>query len=144
MPNSIHSPVRTLRVGLIQALGGMDSTEAILIGLEQELLRPSVRADGRRLNALITDDFLEVGATGRSFVKAEVLVRLPQESGVVFAASEMRACLLAPDVALVTYLASRTHEGQTAHSVRSSVWVQHAGNWQMRYHQGTAQQPAAA
>ncbi len=122
----------------------MDSVEAILVGLELELLRPSVRADERRLNALISDDFVEVGATGRSFGKTEVLARLPQESAVMFTASEMRACLLAPDVALVTYLATRTHEGQTTYSFRSSVWVQQSGNWQMRYHQGTARQPVAA
>jgi len=50
----------------------------------------------------------------------------------------MKAHTLAAGVILVTYTAERTHEGVTARSLRCSVWVDNAGGWQMRYHQGTA------
>ena len=115
----------------------MKSIEAIVIGLEQELLDSVVRADPRRLDALIADDFTEVGASGRGFGKSEVLARLPAEHGVAFAVKNMVACVLAPNVALVTYTAVRSHDGHSASSRRSSVWVRNAGGWQMRYHQGT-------
>ncbi|MFQ1625766.1 DUF4440 domain-containing protein [Lysobacter zhanggongensis] len=105
--------------------------------LEYELLEPAVRSDVRRLDALIADDFVEVGAAGRPFGKAEVVDRLPGETGVAFRARAMQAHALAPSVVLVTYAAERSHQGHTTCSLRSSVWVKNAGGWQMRYHQGT-------
>jgi hypothetical protein len=116
----------------------MESVEAIVMQLERELLDPAVRSNGHRLAFLLADDFLEVGASGLSFGKPEVLARLPGESGIAFQASSMQAHLLAPGVVLVTYAAQRTHGGRTTHSLRSSVWVKNTSGWQMRYHQGTA------
>ena len=112
--------------------------------LERDLLDPAVRNDRQRLDQLISDDFVEVGAAGNSFGKADVLARLPGESGVAFTASEMNAQMLSRDVALVTYTATRSHAGQTVQSKRSSVWVLSAAGWQMRYHQGTNSTASAA
>ena len=116
----------------------MESNEELVMHLERELLDPAVRADRARLDALLTDDFHEVGSRGWSFGKPDVLARLPEESGIAFRASAMKAHTLAPGVILVTYSAERAHEGVTTRSLRSSVWVQSKGGWQMRYHQGTA------
>ena len=116
----------------------MESIEELVMRLELELLEPAVRADRARLDSLLAHDFLEVGSRGWSFGKPEVLARLPEESGIAFRASAMEAHTLAPGVILVTYSAERTHEGVTARSLRSSVWVQRERGWQMRYHQGTA------
>lgn len=58
----------------------MENAEAIVMQLERDLLEPDVRSDARRLDALIADDFLEVGAAGRAFGKSEVLIRLPDGS----------------------------------------------------------------
>ena len=115
----------------------MDNIEATIMQLELDLLDPAVRADSVRLDALIADDFLEVGASGLSFGKAVVLARLPDENGVSFSASAMQAYILAPTVVLVTYAAERSQQGHTNRSLRSSVWVKSPGGWQMRYHQGT-------
>jgi hypothetical protein len=115
----------------------MESIEAIVMKLEHELLQPAVRSDRNRLEALLTDDFLEVGSRGHSFGKAEVLARLPTENGIEFRTTAMQAHRLAPEVVLVTYAAERIHDGHTARSLRSSVWVRSAVGWQMRYHQGT-------
>jgi hypothetical protein len=56
------------------------------------------------------------------------------ESGA-FALSE-----LAPGVALLTYRSAFAdpEHGLSYHALRASVWVNTAGPWQMRYHQGTA------
>lgn len=116
----------------------MEVIEATVMRLELELLEPAIRADFKRLDALLADDFLEVGASGRSFGKADVLSRLPTESGITFTATDMQAHLLSPTVVLVTYLATRSHAGEAAQSRRSSVWVHNSCGWQMRYHQGTS------
>lgn len=126
------------RPGLIQVSGIVDSIEATVMKLERELLEPAVRADATRLDALLAAEFLEVGAGGRSFGKAEVLSRLPDEQGVSFSVGTTQAHALAADVALVTYSVKRSHLGQVAYSLRSSVWIKSADGWQMRYHQGTS------
>ena len=105
--------------------------------LELELLQPAVRADAQRLDALLADEFLEVAATGRSFGKSEVMHRLPTEAGIAFAAEDMRVQMLAPEVALVTYVAQRTVGESTSVSKRCSLWVSTGSRWQLRYHQGT-------
>ncbi len=115
----------------------MDSIEATVMQLELELLDSAVRSDAARLDTLIADDFLEVGASGLSFGKAVVLARLPEEHGVAFSTNAMQAYTLAPNVVLVTYIAERSHQGHTTRSLRSSVWLKNSGGWQMRYHQGT-------
>lgn len=115
----------------------MDGIESTVVQLENELLDPAVRSDARRLDALISDDFVEVAASGRSFGKAEVLQRVPEETGIVFHASAMQAHVLATGVVLVTYSAERSQGGHSARSFRSSVWIKSIGGWQMRYHQGT-------
>ena len=115
----------------------MESDEELVMRLERELLEPTTRADRSRLDALLADDFHEVGARGTSFGKPEVLARLPEETGMAFQASAMQAHKLAAGVILVTYTAERAHEELTARSLRSSVWVKDRGRWQMRYHQGT-------
>ncbi len=108
-----------------------------LLQLERDLLDPAVRADAARLDALVADDFLEVGASGRSFGKPEVMTRLPVEQDVAFMAEAMQAHALADDVVLVTYTAERRSGGETVRSLRSSIWIRTARGWQMRYHQGT-------
>lgn len=115
----------------------MAGIEADVMALELELLRPATRADAQRLDALLADDFHEVGAGGRAFGKDDVLARLPQEQGVGFDVQGMAAHVLAPEVVLVTYRATRSDEEGSAASMRSSLWVRGASGWQMRYHQGT-------
>lgn len=117
---------------------------AALIELELELLKPQVRADASRLDALIADDFTEIAGTGRRFGKREAVSRLPAESGIVFATEHMQARLLSANVGLVTYDARRSASGSAVHSKRSSIWVRSSEAWQMIHHQGTLCDPPAA
>ena len=133
-----HVLCSTTRRGLTQVLGGMDSDAAIVMRLERELLEPATRADVERVCALLTEDFLEVGASGLVFGKAEVLSWLPSEPGKSFSVSSMQAAVLGEGVMLVTYQAEKVHGGQFTRSIRSSVWVKSQQGWQMRFHQGTA------
>lgn len=109
-----------------------------LEALERALLDPAIRADRSRLDRLIADDFLEIGASGAVFGKAEVLARLPEESGIAFEVLSMRVQRIGADVARVLYTASRDADGEVRRSLRSSWWRLDAdGCWRMLFHQGT-------
>ncbi|KAF1709469.1 DUF4440 domain-containing protein [Pseudoxanthomonas kalamensis DSM 18571] len=109
----------------------------LVMQLEYALLDPQVRSDLARLDALLTDDFFEVGASGRSFGKEEVLSRLPTEPVATFAPSAMQAHALTADVILVTYACEHVRLGHAVRSLRSSLWIRDSSGWRMRYHQGT-------
>lgn len=103
-----------------------------LLRLETALASRDATGVDRDLPSLITDDFVEHGASGavwdvdavRRLLDGATPIELPIED---FAADE-----LAPDVVLVTYRI----EGSRP-SNRASVWVRRDGRWLMRFHQGT-------
>jgi hypothetical protein len=57
----------------------------------------------------------------------------------IFAFEEFNVRELAPSVVLVTYQvqSQATEEGPGRLSVRSSIWVQREGKWQVTFHQAT-------
>ena len=105
--------------------------------LERELLEPATRSDEARVRELLADNFLEVGASGHAFGKAEVLSWLPSESGESFSVTSMQAATLGEGVILVTYAVEKSYQGVITRTLRSSLWLKSSGGWQMRYHQGT-------
>ncbi len=110
-----------------------------LRSLEESLLKPAVRRDPVRVRALPTDDFVEFGASGRVWNRDQVLELLATENYSEPTVVDFQCALLAENVALLTYRAVRMDtqkEVETA-SLRSSLWVQKAGAWRMRFHQGT-------
>jgi hypothetical protein len=87
------------------------------------------------LAALIADDFLEIGASGRRWTAAEVRTLLAAGALGPLPSLELEAfeaADVAEDVVLVTY-----RLGGERPSERSSVWVRRGGRWQVRFHQGT-------
>jgi len=55
-----------------------EGLKKVLIELEKELHSVEARASLARLDQLISDDFREIGASGKYFGKSEVLERLPK------------------------------------------------------------------
>ncbi|MCD9126667.1 DUF4440 domain-containing protein [Luteimonas fraxinea] len=109
-----------------------------LEALERALLDPAVRADRVHLDGLIAEDFLEIGASGAVFGKADVLARLPGETGVAYEALPMRVQRVGADIARVLYTVRRDAGGEVLRSLRSSWWRLDAdGCWRMVFHQGT-------
>lgn len=107
---------------------------AHLLDLERALMQPDVRRSAERLHALIRDDFFEIGASGRTYTRAELTVLLAVEpSGPAAAISDFKVQLLSPDIALVTY---RTDLNGIAR-LRSSIWRRENSAWRMQFHQGT-------
>jgi hypothetical protein len=110
-----------------------------LIELELYLLKSEVRTSAKELSALIHDDFLEFGGSGIRFGKEEVLIRLPQVKCPEFNATDFELRMLAPDLAQLLYRATilKPNEFITRYSLRSSLWKEEDGRWQLIFHQGT-------
>lgn len=109
--------------------------------LEARLLSREIRSDQASLMALLADDFVEFGASGNVWKKAQVLSDLQSEVFVARTISDFKVAELADGVVLATYLCrSASAEGQ-ARSLRSSIWRRHLDSWQMVFHQGTRVSP---
>jgi hypothetical protein len=107
--------------------------------LERELLDPAVRRDRNRVDALLHDEFLEFGSSGRVWTRSEILDLLVTEGYVPPAMEAFDCRMLAPDLALVTYRTMRADPQTAARRAvnRSSIWVRASGTWRVRFHQGT-------
>lgn len=104
-----------------------------LFALETALVSTDPAGIDGGLPSLIADDFLEFGASGRTWDVATTRRTLAggAPAGPVelldFAIDE-----LAPGVVLTTY-----RLGEPRPSNRSSIWMHRDDRWQMRFHQGT-------
>lgn len=106
-----------------------------LRSLEESLLRPDVRKSADVV-ALLADEFVEFGSSGRVYSKADLVVALQAETPGIQTARSFRVWLLAPQAALLTYVIRR--EGAPpVHTLRSSVWQLQGECWRMVFHQGT-------
>jgi len=103
--------------------------EAQLRHLEELLLQPEVRSSPERVAALLADDFVEFGSSGRVFNKEQIIAALRGESPVKRSVSRFECVMLSDSVALVRYRLTR--------SLRSSIWRLSDGQWRMVFHQGT-------
>lgn len=121
-----------------------DSNDAALLAelqaLETELHRPATRSDAARLDALLHEDFREIGRSGVAYTKADVLAQLPMEvspADIVSDRFELRR--LGDAVALLTYRSAHRMEGGALDrlTLRSSIWERLGRAWRMRFHQGT-------
>jgi hypothetical protein len=110
-----------------------------VIALELRLLEPEFRRDRTAVAALLGDDFVEYGSSGRVFNKAQILDLVTNEASQRADATDFEARFLAADVCVVTYRSFRSDEPPpTGGSVRrSSIWVRRDGRWQVIFHQGT-------
>jgi hypothetical protein len=116
-----------------------DPRAELLFELETSLHRRQVRNSRTAVSELLADEFLEFGSSGRVWDKTAIMALLGNETlDVQIMVEDSRAKFLAPDVALVTYVA-RPH-GVPAASIatlRSSIWKLLGDRWQMVFHQGT-------
>jgi hypothetical protein len=116
----------------------MSSLTQLLLELETRLMDPEVRRNGTAAE-MIADDFVEFGGNGRIFNKTDALVMMRHHAPRVFALEEFNVRELTTGIALVTYrIQSQSVDGGPGRvSVRSSIWVQDGGKWQVTFHQAT-------
>jgi hypothetical protein len=88
------------------------------------------------LAALLDEAFLEVGASGRTWSRAEVVALLGADPPSSLELHDLVVERLTDDVALVRFVTE--DPGPTRRLARrASVWVRRDGTWRLRYHQGT-------
>ena len=111
-----------------------------LVELETALHEPEVRANVARLEELLHESFLELGRSGRTYDRAEILKSLPieKQAGTV-RSQDFSLQRISDGVALLTYKSARLDErgALSRHTLRSSLWQQTPEAWKMRFHQGT-------
>jgi len=89
------------------------------------------------LREFVADDFLEIGASGRTYTKAEVLAAIEVAPLRKFALEDFKVVAGGKDWAMVSYRAGERSETSETTSWRSTLWVERAGKWQIVFHQGT-------
>ncbi len=117
----------------------MDNIASYLRNCEEILLDPAVRRDRARVEALLDQDFLEFGSSGRIWTREQTFELLATETYTPPSVPDFECVLLSEGVALVTYRAVRTQPGSQSFTLRSSIWTNQSGTWRMRFHQGTRQ-----
>lgn len=111
--------------------------------LEESHLKPEIRSSRNQLDAMLHENFVEIGASGKIYTKAQILDALPSQEPSVFEIHDFHARPIDPPTpyteSIHTHytLMSTDPDGTTRHSLRSSIWVLEQGLWQLKFHQGT-------
>jgi hypothetical protein len=105
--------------------------------LEQRLIEP---ADRDALDELLHPDCTEVGRSGNTYTRAQLIERLPAENtSRTITIADFHAAEIAPGVALATF--TTRDAGRDAANPRRArrvcVWVFQDDRWQLRHHHGT-------
>ena len=112
-----------------------------LFELETSLHTRQVRSSREVASQLLADEFIEFGSSGRVFDKPAIIASMMNDANYPqIAVDEFATRDLAPDVVLVTYIASRPATlfwPRAVRSLRSSIWKLFGDRWQMVFHQGT-------
>ena len=101
--------------------------------LEESHIKPDVREHAEKLDAVLADEFFEIGSSGYMYDKKECL-----EAGVVLSEMSLHNFELYPlaeGVVLTTYFIVDTTRNRNTY--RSSIWKCIDGRWQLYFHQGT-------
>lgn len=107
--------------------------------LEESMAQPETRHSPELLARLLADDFREFGSSGRVFDKKQIIDALQEQPGLQIWLEEFDMKRLAPDLALVTYRGNCrfVDSGKISRSLRSSIWRNRDGRWEVLFHQGT-------
>ncbi|WP_085507092.1 nuclear transport factor 2 family protein [Thalassobacillus devorans] len=101
--------------------------------LEESHLNLDVRKSSEELDKILTDDFFEIGSSGRMVYKEECIT-----SGVDLDELELydfELHPLGPDIVLTTYFIH--NKTKNRNTLRSSIWKHQEGRWRLYFHQGT-------
>lgn len=119
---------------------------ATVTALEKRLLEPAVRSDLGEVARILHPDFEEIGSSGRTWSRDEMLLALADEDHEPVDMTPLSAARVNESTILLQY---RTRSAGKA-VLRSSLWVlapgapnggsaAAQGAWRLRFHQGTAE-----
>jgi len=104
-----------------------------LLSLETNLTLAEFRHNEKWLNEIISDNFTEIGSSGKSYNKKEVIKALLNSESSYYNISEFNVIEIADNTCLATF--TTTNNSNVVK--RSSIWVNKENNWQIVFHQGT-------
>jgi hypothetical protein len=106
---------------------------------EEALIDPAVRRDCARVSAMLAEDFVEFGSSGRLWSRHQILHLLSTEKFEPPAIEDFRCRAIADGVVLACYTTVRINAatGRRSAVLRSSLWTHVSGVWLLRFHQGT-------
>lgn len=104
----------------------------LLVELELSLHTSVVRGSSNKLESLLSDDFMEIGASGRMRGKDQTIRDLLTEDSSDIRANDFELRTLSNDVAQLIY---KSDDGR--HAIRNSIWKVKNNQWRMIFHQAT-------
>jgi hypothetical protein len=112
---------------------GIDVAE--VLQLERELQTAECRRDRSRVSALLAEDFIEVGASGRVWDRPSVLELLGAESrdDAVIEVHDLTGRVIGDGFVMARWDSDRG--GRRAR--RTSLWRREPAGWRLVHHQGT-------
>ena len=118
----------------------------VIQSLEVQLHQPEMRNNAELVEKLLHNDFEEISRSGQCYDKQQTVAALKMESGHAQIFSEnFKLTVIAEGVALLRYQSFQIDADGKAirQTERLSIWLLSAleendGQWQMRFHQGTA------
>jgi len=111
--------------------------------LEEQHLLHGTRSNREKLESILHESYTEIGASGRTYTRDQVIELLPSELVSNRTIQDFHASPLDPvnpttDLIQTTYTLTRTDpDNSIHHSRRSSIWANNRGQWQLIFHQGT-------
>jgi len=110
-----------------------------LFELEQRLAQVGRRLSAEDAGSLIAEDFVEFGASGKVWSKAEIIAAMSQWAPIERIVEDFRVRVLSASICLVTYKVIGVTKDRQASpfSLRSSIWRYMGERWQIVFHQGT-------
>lgn len=105
--------------------------------LECKLLSQDVRSNPEKIKQLVHENFIEFGASGKTYYLDDLL-NIASDESFSFQMFEFKVSLLSPYCALVLYsIEISTLKGDMIKSNRSSIWKYENNSWKIIFHQGT-------
>jgi len=108
----------------------------LLLALEQRLARIGERLTAEKAAALLADGFIEFGASGKIWTKADVVAAMAVWEPASATIEDFSVRELGSSLCLVTYKFVEAGNANRS-SLRSSLWRYSGKAWEMVFHQGT-------
>ena len=119
-------------VGPVNDIDDVDAA----VGCERELLDPECRVDPARVAALLADDFVEIGKSGRVCSRDDIVAALAAEPGMDgITIGPMSGQRITAGFVVVRY--TTHHHGGPATVHRTGWWRKTTNGWRCWFHQAT-------
>jgi hypothetical protein len=105
--------------------------------LEQGLWTAEFRFDRAWMEAVLAEDFIEFGRSGRIYSRQQCL-DVPEDAiDIVMPLPNFEIRPLGADIVQITYTSIVTYGDEVERANRSAIWLKTTGGWKLKFHQGT-------